>query len=248
MTNPVTNPVIDLDELDRAEDELIDRFRTNPVLTGVGDLDDDAFLEILLQRRFVSLAFTPCYDLAIDLLADKEALQIARIILREEYPDGSGRTRSHREDMVEDLLRLGATREQITHSRPSRRTMRTITDTFRMIADAGTGEHPDAAILTVLRFWGEVLVAEEYHLLWPRMEDRMLTPDGDNLSRFYFPHLVHDAKDRPLSRPSRLAATHSDRLASRLRALLVGEEQRDLFLAAERRILAIREGFYRQFA
>ena len=83
------------------------------MLRSLASLEDDDFRDILLQRRFLSLAFTPAYDLAIDLLTDEEGLEIARVILREEYPRPEGRTRSHREDMKEDLLRLGITRQRL---------------------------------------------------------------------------------------------------------------------------------------
>ncbi|MEV8306095.1 hypothetical protein AB0P36_01725 [Streptomyces flavidovirens] len=74
-------------ELDGFEDGLIERFREHPVLANITRLPEEGFAAILLQRRFLSLAFTPAYDLAIDLLRDEAGLRIARIILREEYPD-----------------------------------------------------------------------------------------------------------------------------------------------------------------
>jgi hypothetical protein len=40
--------------------------------------------------------------------------------VREEYPDPSGNTPSHRADLVHDLIALGATRVQILGCRPSR--------------------------------------------------------------------------------------------------------------------------------
>ena len=48
------------------------------------------------------------YDLAIDLLTDERAVRIARVIIREEYPDNksSGPPPSHREDMKTDILQL----------------------------------------------------------------------------------------------------------------------------------------------
>jgi hypothetical protein len=42
-------------------------------------------------------------------------------------------------------------------------------------------------LLTILRFWGEVLVSVEYGELWRRMA-RHLTSDGENRSVFYYPH------------------------------------------------------------
>ena len=83
-----------MNELDEFEDKLIERFRQHPVFASVEELPDEDFHAILLQRRFLSLAFTVAYDLAIDLIDDEQAVRIARVIIREEYPDdgGPGRT------------------------------------------------------------------------------------------------------------------------------------------------------------
>lgn len=109
-----------MEELDRFEDELIERYAQHPVLANIAQLSDEDFTAILLQRRFLSLAFTPAYDLAIDLLRDEEGLRIARVILREEYPDSHG-MRSHREDMTADMYRLGVSRRpSSTPGRPRR--------------------------------------------------------------------------------------------------------------------------------
>ena len=50
----------------------------------------------VLQRRFLSLAFTPVYDAAIDGLTHPRDKQSARRILREEYPGERGTVPSHR--------------------------------------------------------------------------------------------------------------------------------------------------------
>ena len=234
-----------MDDLDRFEDDLIERFRGHPVLRNLTSLEDDDFREILLQRRFLSLAFTPAYDLAIDLLTDEPGLEIARVILREEYPGPEGRTRSHREDMKEDLLRLGITRRQLVTSRPTEPTARAITATMELISDAAAGEYPDARLLTVLRFWGEVLVSEEYGLFWPRMAPRL--SDGDEIrSGFYYPHYIHDKKANSLASTS-FAATHSDQLGMRLWQLLEKPGARAGFKEMETAILKLKLAFYDQF-
>jgi len=233
-------------ELDEFEDGLIERFKEHPVLANVTLLPDDDFAAILLQRRFISLAFTPSYDLAIDLLRDEVGLRIARVILREEYPDGHGHTRSHREDMKEDLLQLGISRRAIVGTRPTAATKGVIDDTFDLIADAGGRDDADLGLLTILRFWGEVLVSVEYGRLWERMRP-LLTRDGVNRSRFYYPHHVHDAKAHSLAAVSLLSATHSDRLATRMSELLAGEESTDCFKEMEERALQLKVRFYDQF-
>lgn len=239
---------IDVGRLDVFEDGLIARFRDHPVLTGLSQLRDEDFHAVLLQRRFLSLAFTPAYDLAIDLLEDEGALRIARSILREEYPDGSGHTRSHREDMKDDLLELGVPRQVLVESRPSAATRRTIAATFELIAAAGRSRSGDAdlRLVTILRFWGEILVAVEYARMWERMAPTF-TAAGGNRSRFYYPHYVHDAKARPLAGVSLLSTTHSDRLATRLIDLLSRSAGSAPFEEAEERALRLKESFYDQF-
>jgi hypothetical protein len=242
---------IDVEQLDVLEDGLIARFRDHPVLAHLTELGDADFAAILLQRRFLSLAFTPAYDLAIDLLQDEGARRVARSILREEYPDGSGHTRSHREDMTEDLYELGLTRRAVVESRPTPATRRAIVRTLDLIADAGQRDdaaEADLRIVTLLRFWGEILVAVEYSCMWERMAPSF-TAGGGNTSRFYYPHYVHDAKAHPLAGVSLLSTTHSDRLATRLVALLsrTGSGAAAAFTETEQRALRLKEAFYDQF-
>ena len=62
------------------------------------------------------------YDVGIDGLdGSRPRSRLVREILREEYPDPSGATPSHREDLVADLLALGATREQVLAVAPDGR-------------------------------------------------------------------------------------------------------------------------------
>ncbi|OLF12055.1 hypothetical protein BLA60_08500 [Actinophytocola xinjiangensis] len=229
-------------ELDEFEDEQIARFRDHPVLRRVDRLTDVEFHEVVLQRRFLSLAFTPAYDLAIDLLSDQQTLRVARAILREEYPDEDGRTPSHREEMTEDILRLGVRREDLVRSRPSPCTVETITRTLELIAVAGAGEYPDTGLITILRFWGEVLVSVEYEQLWRRIGPLL----GDR-STFYLPHKVHDAKIRPLAEASPLASTHSDQLGLRLWQRLDSPEEQKVFRRTEEAVVDVKAGFYDQF-
>ncbi|WP_433263438.1 hypothetical protein ACQPZF_32200 [Actinosynnema sp. CS-041913] len=230
-------------ELDEFEDALIARVRAHPVLANVARLPEGEFQALLLQRRFLSLAFTPAYDLAIDLLTDEQSVRIARTILREEYPGEDGRSPSHREEMKEDILRLGVPRRDLVTSRPTRATVESITATFDLISEAGAGEHPDVALLTVLRFWGEVLVAVEYEELWAR-----IGPVLGERSTFYLPHKVHDAKVRPLAEASPLASTHSDQLGVRLWQALRSAGERECFKHTEEAIANIKTAFYDQFA
>ncbi|GAA2060838.1 hypothetical protein GCM10009801_02720 [Streptomyces albiaxialis] len=235
-----------LHELDQFEDALIERYHGHPVLARITRLTEPDFAEVMLQRRFLSLAFTPAYDLAIDLLRDEEGLRIARVILREEYPDAHGQTPSHREDVKEDLYRLGISRAELVASRPTPATSRAIQGTFELIAEAGAHEDADLRLLTILRFWGEILVSVEYERLWQRLEERF-TENGRNVSRFYHPHLVHDAKSHPLATVSLLSGTHADRLATRLSEMLTDAAAVAAFKESEERALALKTAYYDQF-
>lgn len=234
-----------LEALDEAEDGRIARFRDHPVLAGITRLPRDDLHALLLQRRFVSHQFTPAYDLVIDLLGDETARRIARAILREEYPDGSGHTPSHREDMRTDL-QLGIPAATIAAARETAATRRTIADTFELLRTAGAQPDADLRLLAILRFWGEVLVSVEYTRLWERIGPE-LEVGGENRSVFYHPHLVHDAKARPLSTVSLLASTHSDRLAMRLSELLARVPSPDFFGEVEDEVLRLKSRFYDQF-
>jgi hypothetical protein len=212
-------------------------------------LGEEDFAAILLQRRFVSLlGFTPAYDLAIDLLRDEHGIQIARTILREEYPDhdGAGHTPSHREDMWEDMLKLGIPRDELVATRMTPATLKAVTGTFELMTRAGRSSHADLLLLTILRFWGEVLVSVEYGELWKRMQ-RRLTTDGANCSRFYYPHHRHDAKRHQLGAASLLATTHADQLDIRLAALLDSAEAKACFMETEEEVFQLKIEFYDQF-
>jgi hypothetical protein len=228
---------------DASEAALLKRFTSHPVLSGVRRLSTGAFLDVLLQRRFLSLMFAVVYDIGIDGLDDDAAVRLVREILREEYPDPSGATPSHREDLVADLLVLGATRELVLASRPSAVTAGVVADTLALMLDAAAAGD-DVAVLTILRFWGEVLVSVEYGEFWRRMEDAFVSAGAR--SRFYHPHHHHDGRE-PLSEASASSATHSGRLGACLAGLLPAAGAAACFETTERRVLELRLRFYDQF-
>ncbi|MBB5851015.1 hypothetical protein ACFQ05_36965 [Amycolatopsis umgeniensis] len=231
-------------DLDEFEDGLIEGFRSHPALRGLTDLPQEDLQTILLQRRFLSLAFTMAYDLAIDLLTDEQSIRIARVIIREEYPDNAapGGTPSHREDLMADILALGVPREALVRSRRSLATTACVDTTMELIATAGDSAHADVELLTILRFWGEVLVSVEYGELW-----RRIGPVLGGKSVFYYPHHVHDAKSRPLAAASPLSLTHSDQLGLRLVQLIDSDEARKRFRETEQAVVAVKTAFYDQF-
>jgi hypothetical protein len=229
---------------DGSEAELLARFTAHDVFARIERLDQDAFLDVLLQRRFLSLLFPVVYDAGIDGLSDPAAVRLVREILREEYPDATGATPSHREELVVDLLALGATREQILAARPSAVTARVIEETLALMLDAAaTGG--DVEVLTILRFWGEVLVSVEYGEFWRRMEGQFEA--AGIASRFYHPHHHHDGAE-PLAAAAESSTTHSGRLGLCLARLLPDGDAAERFAAAERRVLETRLRFYDQFA
>ena len=229
---------------DEDEFELLSRFTAHELFATLERLGDDAFLDVLLQRRFLSLLFPVVYDIGIDGLADPTAVQLVREILREEYPDPTGVTPSHREDLVADLIALGATRERIAAARPSAATAAVIEQSLALMLDAAAAPG-DVAVLAILRFWGEVLVSVEYGEFWRRMEPAFAAAGA--ASRFYHPHHHHDGRE-PLARASEASATHSGRLGACLARLLDSDAARELRAAVERGVLETRLRFYDQFA
>jgi len=228
---------------DASESELLSRFTAHPLFASVETRDSAALVDVLLQRRFLSLLFPVVYDVGIDSLTDPVAVRIVREILREEYPDATGATPSHREDLVTDLLVLGATREQILASRPSAITADVVQETLALILDAAAAGG-DLAVLTILRFWGEVLVSVEYGEFWRRMEPAFVA--AQTASRFYHPHLHHDGAE-PLALATPSSATHSGRLGACVAQLLSGDAAAAEFARVEDQVLAGRLRFYDQF-
>ncbi|WP_404959501.1 hypothetical protein [Streptomyces sp. 147326] len=76
----------------------------------------------------------------------------------------------------------------------------------------------------------------------------LLVRDGENRSRFYYPHHHHDAKKHSLETVNLLATSHSDRLGNRLRQLIGdGEGTADCFKKTEQSSLRLKVSFYDQF-
>lgn len=229
---------------DGVEAELLSQFTAHPLFAAVERLERAAFLEVLLQRRFLSLLFPVVYDVGIDGLDGEAAGRLVREILREEYPDATGATPSHREDLVADLLALGATREQILGARPTAATTAVIEQTLALMLDAAATPG-DTAVLTVLRFWGEVLVSVEYGEFWRRMAGAFAAAGAT--SRFYHPHHHHDGRE-PLAAASERSSTHSGRLGACLARLLIQDDAALVqFARVEQAVLATRMCFYDQF-
>lgn len=227
-------------EADRVEEELLGRLRVHPVLNNIESRPDEQLLELLLQRRFISMIFTPVYDMGIDALTNADALKVAREIVREEYPIDEP---SHREYLVDDLTALGATKSQILGCRPTPATTATLVDTLGLMADAAT-DTTDLRVLAMLRLWGEVVVAVEYGELWNRrIRSQFRSPSRPSV--FYKEHYSHDGCE-PLSTAS--SKTHSGRLGICLRDMVSNQSSLSAFIDVETHVIETRLEFYDQFA
>jgi hypothetical protein len=159
------------------------------VLRCTGDLTDEEFGRLLIQRRFVSLAFTPFYDMLIDGLQNPRARLVCRQVLREEYPDAAGNAPSHRELLVADLVALGLDVNVLLLSRPTPATAQSIASSFGLIWSALESPCRELALVCTAACYAEYLVAAEYSALKPRIDEAMAMED----SVFYGPHLLHDS-------------------------------------------------------
>jgi hypothetical protein len=225
-------------DVDRTEQRLLARFTAHRVLRQADALSHAQLLELLLQRRFISLIFTPVYDMAIDALSMPAALDVAREIVREEYPAGRP---SHREDLVADLLALGATKDQILGCRPTPATTATLIETLELMGEAAA-DGDDVRVLGMLRFWGEVVVAVEYGLFWSAIAPHFSA--AQRPSHFYHAHYAHDGRE-PLATAS--LNTHSGRLGVCLRELLIGPSSAASLSNVQARVVESRLRFYDQF-
>lgn len=202
-----------------------------PALSEAELLTDQEFFDLLIQRRFVSLAFTPFYDALIDALDDRATLLVCRHVLREEYPGKGGNTPSHRELLVTDLIALGVDRRQLRTARPSPATAQAIIDSFELVPAASREAHSGIAVTTTAACYAESLVAAEYRALKPRLEKQLRIED----TVFYGPHLLHDDG-------------HAKRLLDQVRIAMIKKPgQMDTFDAAVERCLRVKVDFYNQF-
>lgn len=237
-------------QMDEIELNNIHEFKDHPVIKNVAKLSTDRFSELLLQRRFISHVVTNLYDLAIDSKVNNECKLILRRIQREEYPYPTSTEQhppSHREDLVYDLQLLGISLEQILHSRPSRPTRACVDAMINKMLDYGS-EYSAIKSITFIRFAGEVLVAEEYKCLWPRIA-KVLSDSGSNpkeASRFFWPHIIHDSRCG-FSAEMAKSKTHSSYLGFTLSRLIANDSDLSLFKVAENDALRLKRLFYDQF-
>jgi pyrroloquinoline quinone (PQQ) biosynthesis protein C len=206
-----------------------------PALRHAGYLDDADLHRLLLQRRFLSLAFTPFYDVVIDALDedDHAARLVCRQVLREEYPDQGGNSSSHRELLVDDLVALGVDRDVIRASKPTAATTQAMAATFELVSIAAQQRFRQIAVITTATVYAESLVSAEYDALRPAIEKRIPLEE----TVFYGPHLAHDSG-------------HAKRLLELVRLRLDAGDDAAVgaFVATVERCLGVRMAFYAQFA
>jgi hypothetical protein len=165
-----------LESITREEKE--GKARLSQIINQIGpdNIQESAFYKILLQRYWLSLSFTPIYDMVLNFLTAEAnfAKPILRTIIQEEYPrhpDSPDTTPSHREDLMTDLVHMGVKHSEIKKTVPTKKTKTTIREAFESIITFSHNEKfSDIMLLTFLRYWGEVLTALEYELLWPRIK------------------------------------------------------------------------------
>jgi len=203
-----------------------------PVLWDAANLSDARLAEVLIQRRLVSLAFTPFYDMLIDALDSPTARLVCRQILREEYPDPAGNSPSHRELLVQDVVALGVDREALLRARPTAATAAAIIGSFELVDAAMAARFRQLALVATAASYGELLVAAEYRALRPRIEQGL----GQKASVFYSPHLLHDSG-------------HGKRLLELLALRLDPHDPEQAAACGDaiERCLALKLAFYEQF-
>ncbi len=197
-------------QIDKLENSLILEHKTN-IEKLVKNMSNAEFKRMLLQRKWISYAFTPLYDFGIDSMADEKAKQILRTIRNDEYPREGP---SHREDLIHDLKIIGLELDEVINESASKQTLKSIKNQFDFLKIREEQEMHDIKVVTFLRFGLEILVSVEYGVFVQRLEDFGLTRRN---SRFYWPHFMHDMKQHPLGTKG---STHSDMLSEQLGSML----------------------------
>jgi hypothetical protein len=238
-----------LSVFEEQEEILIKNFKQHPIFCKINQLSEEDFLKILIQRRGLSFAITPVYELAIDTILNQEVISTIKEILHEEYPRDTKNNplSSHRELLMQDLIALGASRDYILDQSISQETIDSILSAFKLLTDE---RHNQIGIIAFVRFWGEVLVAEEYSCFWKRMQNTLAenSDNGKPQSQFYWFHMKHDEKKQSLDKRNPLdSRSHSERLAEHLKDLIKSEEDMRYCLRIEEESQKMKLRFYDQF-
>gem|GEM_PF-543070 len=241
-----------IEQLNRFEVSLIEKFRAHPLFIQIDAIAWHDLLEILIQRRFLSLSIINIYEFVIDALAGQEIKRTVRGILNEEYPRNTKGIPllSHRELLFQDLLNLGATPEMIlaTPEMPATRMIRD--KSYKLMVSCLGEKYCQVGLVAFLRFWAEVLVSVEYSCLWQRISERL--SDGQSShkirSEFYYFHMIHDRRNSDIGKESFLGGlTHAQELAIHLQGLIVSEDALLYCINFEENAYQLKCQFYDQF-
>ncbi|MBS3175284.1 hypothetical protein J4440_05360 [Candidatus Woesearchaeota archaeon] len=218
-----------IQQLETYEFDLVQRFRNNPSLLRAMNLSSHAFENILLQKRFLSKNFKTFYRNGIENIQDLELKAVAKKILAEEYVP-----KDHEILLDYDLRRMGFTPENSESTIITQGTIRSINQL--------TEVKDDVYLAAALRIFGELLVGEEYKLLFPELERRyVLTKES---SQFFYPHLVHDHKSAHLGERG---DSHTDQFSLILDRLIDSEKNLTCAKYAMKKSYDVRIFFWRQF-
>ncbi|MBI4163103.1 MAG: iron-containing redox enzyme family protein [Candidatus Aenigmarchaeota archaeon] len=221
------------EELDRYENVLINKFKNHVVLKNISKLSDNNLKRLLLQRRLISLEFTPLYEQTICGLEHEEAKKILRWLIIEEYPPNN---QNHREDLVTDMMKLGLTKKEILNVKPTTLTNMTIKKLFDSIEYSENNY--DIKALSTLNIAMEVLVSEEYGVIIPELQKRF----AFNFigSAFYGPHYQHDSKNT--------LGGHSNKLNGVIKNFVDSKEKLEIAKNCMANACEIKMEFYDQFS
>jgi hypothetical protein len=234
------------------EISLIDKFKLHPLFQQIEAIAWDDLLEILLQRRFLSLSIVNIYEFAIDALTDNEIKRTVRGILNEEYPRNTKGVPlpSHRELLFQDLVNLGATPERILKTPETSVTKMVRDESYKLMVSCLDAEYCQAGLVTFLRFWAEVLVSVEYSCLWQRISERLSDGRSNDKvrSEFYYFHQIHDSRNSDIGQESFLGGlTHAQELAIHLQKLISSKAALDYCLKIEEKVYQLKCRFYDRF-
>ena len=241
-----------INKLNRFEISLIEKFMSHPLFTHLDAIAWNDFLEILIQRRFLSLFIVNIYEFVIDSLADGEIKRTVRGILNEEYPRNTKGVPlpSHRELLFQDLLNLGATYEMILTTPETPVTQMVRDESYRLMVSCLGEKYCQVGLVAFLRFWAEVFVSIEYSCLWKRISERLSNGQSENKvrSEFYYFHMIHDSRNSDIGKESFLGGlTHSQELAIHLQRLISSEEALLYCTHIEQSVYQLKYQFYDQF-
>ena len=242
-----------IEQLNQKENDLIKEFKSHPLFQKLPLMTWEKFLEILIQRRFLSLSIVPSYELVIDSLEQEEIKKVVRQILYEEYPSTSKGVPllSHRELLFQDLLNLGATREKILTTPETDVTKRIRESGLKIFSQNFGNESFQVGLIAAIRFWGEVMVAEEYRCLWKKISEKLSALHNEpnkQKSEFYYFHMVHDNKGSDIGSERFCGGvTHSQILAKKMAELINSENDLKYCMDIQSTIYKLKYKFYEQF-